>query len=177
MQNFRLKCKIFTLSIVVLTFTFLFLNLSEASAHCPLCVAGAGAGLSLASALGIDDSITGVWISALLGATALFSAGMIKKKILPFQTLIIYLGTFAGTLWSFYQFNLVNLHSGTILGLPKLTFGIASGALLFLMAGHLNLVLIKTSGRVFVPYQGIIVVLGSIIVWSIIVYILINYYI
>ncbi len=39
-----------------------------ALAHCPLCVAGAAAGVTLTRWVGVDDSITGVWLAAFLGA-------------------------------------------------------------------------------------------------------------
>ena len=60
------------LSSVILSFLLFFASSSVASAHCPLCTAGAGAGLALSRWLGIDDSISGIWIAAFLGATALW---------------------------------------------------------------------------------------------------------
>ena len=42
----------------------------SAQAVCPLCVVAIGAGLGLSEYLGIDDTISGSWIGAMLIATA-----------------------------------------------------------------------------------------------------------
>ncbi len=121
-----------TLLVIFLLFTIhQTLITREVLAHCPLCVAGTGAGLALSRWLGIDDSITGVWIAAFLGATSLWFANTVKKKYLPLQNLVIYIGVFGATLWSFYAFNLIDEHAGLIMGIPKLTFGIVTGGIVF----------------------------------------------
>lgn len=149
-----------------------------ALAHCPLCVAGAGAGLSLSRLLGIDDSITGVWLAAFLGAISFWTETALIKKYnlsLIFRPLI-YVGIFAATLWSFYKFNLVVKH-GDIFGIHKLTFGMIVGGILFYLVDVIDDLLIKKYGKVFFPYQRIIVSLGSMLLLSVGIYILINYYI
>src|SRR3989337_792083 len=80
-------------------------------AHCPLCVAGAAAGVTLTRWVGVDDSITGIWIAALLGATAFWlemflvrKLKSVKKEILRPILYVFVIGT---TLWSFYKFNLI----------------------------------------------------------------------
>lgn len=156
-------------------------------AHCPLCVVGAGAGLSLARLLGIDDSITGVWIAALLGALALWTNNLLKKQYIPLQRELLYLGFFGLTLWSFYSFNdfaiskynfaLINVHAGQIFGLDKLTFGIVAGGVLFYIVDVANALVRQKRGKSFFPYQGVVVSLASILLLSIIVWVLINYYV
>ena len=148
-----------------------------ALAHCPLCVAGAGVGLSLARILGIDDSITGVWIAALLGAMAFWlDSAISKKRKIPFSAPLIYIATFGLTLWSFYRFNLIIKH-GDIFGIHKLTFGIIAGGVVFYLVDLIDDLLIKKYGKVFFPYQRIVVSLGSMLLLSVGIYILINYYI
>lgn len=152
-------------------------------AHCPLCVAGAGAGLTLSRLLGVDDSITGVWIGAFLGAVSFWSEGYIfkffKTTSLVGRSILrpaIYALVVFATLVSFYQFNLVNRMS-QIAGLDKLTFGILLGAFAFYFVDMVNDAVIKKNGRVFFPYQRIVVSLGTMAVVSLGVYVLINYYI
>lgn len=147
------------------------------SAHCPLCVAGAGAGLTLSRFLGIDDSITGIWIAAFLGATALWIANSIRKKHVPLQSALIYIVVFATTLWSFYKFNLVNNHAGLIMGVPKITFGILSGAVVFYLIDVLNNLIKKTKGKVLFSYQPIVFSLGAMVLLSFAMFIFINYFI
>ena len=64
-----------------------------------------------------------------------------------------------------------------IRGFDKLTFGMLSGGILFYAVDALDDYLIKRNGRVFFPYQRIIVSLGSILVFSLVLYVLLNYYI
>lgn len=166
------------ISIFIFTFIFSLALAKPVSAHCPLCVAGAGVGLSLARILGVDDSITGVWIAALLGASSFyFSAFTLRKIKFPFKKTVVYLLIFSSTLWSFYKFNLVDLHAGDIFGLHKLTFGVISGAVIFYLADIIDNYLIKKHGGVFFPYQRIVASLGSMFYLSIFNYILINYFI
>ncbi len=153
-----------------------------ALAHCPLCVAGAGAGLTLSRLLGIDDSITGVWLAAFLGATAFWTYSALNKKIklteIKKKVLkpLIYIAFFGLTIWSFYKFNLVVKH-GDIFGMHKLTFGMIVGGLVFYLVDIFDDFLIKRKGKVFFPYQRIIVSLGSIFLTSVAIYVLINYFI
>lgn len=161
---------------------------STAFAHCPLCVAGAGVGLSLSRFLGIDDSITGVWLAALLGAVSFWTDSYLsRKRKIPFLQPALYLVFFGTTVWSFYalndyaiekfQFYLINPHAGKIFGVDKLTFGLVSGGLLFYLIDVIDDWIIKKSGKVFFPYQRIIISLGSMLVLSLGIYLLINYYI
>src|SRR3990167_8422483 len=79
-QKYISKILIFAAIFIFLQFTFSFLILSEAKAHCPLCAAGAAVGITLTRWIGIDDSITGVWIAALLGATAFWFSNSLGRK-------------------------------------------------------------------------------------------------
>jgi hypothetical protein len=146
-------------------------------AHCPLCVAGAGAGLSLSRVLGIDDSITGVWMAAFLGATGFWINNSLKKTYIPLQKLIIYIAIFATTILSFYRLGLINEHNGLIFNLPKLTFGMIIGGVLLYLVDKANLLIKEKNGKVLFPYQSIVLMLGSMVILSIGIYILINYYI
>src|SRR3990170_7280881 len=143
------KVRIFAFCNAFLIFTFSFLILSKVKAHCPLCVAGAGAGLSLSRLLGIDDSITGVWLGAFLGAIAFWTdTALAKKRKIPYSKPLIYIAIFATTLWSFYKFNLV-VRMVKIFGLDKLTFGMVAGGVLFYLADVIDTLLIKRNGKVF----------------------------
>lgn len=183
------KFKIFVFSLVPSAY-LLFPRV--ALAHCPLCVGGAAIGLSVARYFGIDDSITGVWLAALLGALSFWSerpiaAKITSKSLKKYLRPVLYLAIFGLTVWSFYAFNnyaveklkffLINKHAGQILGLDKLTFGVISGGILFYLVDFLDDTLIKRNGKVYFPYQRIVVSLGSILILSLVLYVVVNYYI
>ncbi len=171
-----MKFKVSLLLFSLLTFHYLLFP-SPTLAHCPLCVAGAAAGITLTRWIGVDDSITGVWIGALLismsfwFATWLLSkSGAVRKwkyrsLIKPLVSLLV----FGSTLWSFYQFKLI-IRMSQIFGLDKLAFGMIAGAILFYI---IDLIKIKH----YFPYQKIVISLGSMTILSLVIYILINYYI
>src|SRR3989344_8510253 len=146
-------------------------------AHCPLCVAGAGAGLSLSRLLGIDDSITGVWMGGVLGATGFWIDNLTKSKNFVLKKELLYVLIIALTVLSFYRFGLINEHNGLILNLPKLVFGIIVGGFVFYLVDVLNKFLRRKNGKRLFPYQGVLFSLSSLLVTSIGVFILINYYI
>ncbi len=170
-----------TVILLLLTFSLFTIHYSlftrEALAHCPLCVAGAGVGLSLSRVLGIDDSITGVWMATFLGATGFWISNSIKKTYIPLQKLIIYTLIFVTTILSFYRFGLINEHNGLIFNLPKLTFGMITGGVLLYLVDAANTAIKGKNSKVLFPYQSIVLMLGSMVVLSIGIYILINYFI
>jgi len=140
-------------------------------------------GLTLTRWVGVDDSITGLWLAAFLGAISFWTYSSLLKKKLPekivknhFLRPLIYIGIFGLTLWSFYKFNLVIKH-GDIFGIHKLTFGMLVGGVSFYLVDLLDDYLIKKKGKVFFPYQRIVVSLGSIFILSLGLYVLINYFI
>ena len=190
MQSSKLKIFwLFLLSLLTVNFSLLT---PSVSAHCPLCVGGAAVGLSVARYFGIDDSIAGVWMAALLGAVSFWSERPIavkitKKSVKKYLRPILYLAIFGLTIWTFYAFNnyaveklkfyLINEHAGKILGLPKLIFGLVSGGILFYLVDFLDDTLIKRNGKVYFPYQRVIVSLGATLILSLALYIVVNYYI
>ncbi|MDZ4209757.1 MAG: hypothetical protein U1C56_01100, partial [Candidatus Curtissbacteria bacterium] len=142
-------------------------------AHCPLCVAGAGVGLSLSRWIGLDDSITGLWMAAFLGAMAFWSYLALVKKLnkgpMVWLKPTLYLAIFASTLWSFYKFNLV-IRMEKMYGLDKLTFGIVAGGIAFYLVDIINDLIIKIRGKSLFPYQRIVLSLGTKLVLSVSLY-------
>ena len=144
-------------------------------AHCPLCVAGAAAGITLTRWIGVDDSVTGVWMAALLGATSFWSSSWIQakwgskinSKYRPFLKPTVYLLVFGLTLWSFYKFQLI-IRMSQIMGLDKLTFGIVVGGLFFYLIDQIKI-------KRYFPYQKMAISLGSMTILSLAVYVFINY--
>jgi len=158
---------------LILTVALFSASSGVAYAHCPLCVAGAGVGLTLSRLLGIDDTITGIWLGVFLGALAFWFSMNLGRKNKIFRNklieLIIYISFTVLTIISFYQFNLIEKHID-IFGFDKLPFGMVVGGVVFYL---INLIHIKH----YFAYQKIIISLGTMTLLSVIFYILLNYYI
>lgn len=169
----RLSTKIIAFFAVAMGF---LLTPSLVLAHCPLCVAGAAAGVTLTRWLGVDDSITGVWIAALLGAMSFWIFNWLLGKRIKFveknRAMVrpaIYILVWGTTLWSFYKFQLI-IRMSQIWGFDKLTFGMITGGTLFYIIDSLKL-------KHYFNYQKIVISLGSMTILSLLIYILINFYI
>lgn len=175
MKNHNLKLKTLSAALLLII-SYSLLVASPVEAHCPLCVAGAAVGITLTRWIGVDDSITGVWVAALMGAMSFwFYSWLIGKKIKQikkYKTILkplIYILVFASTLWSFYKFQLI-IRMTQIFGFDKLTFGMITGGILFYLIDMIKL-------KHYFNYQKIVISLGSMIILSLIIYILINFFI
>jgi len=173
-----MKHKLF--SFLIFVFILFILAPGEVLAHCPLCVAGAGAGITLSRLLGIDDSITGIWIGAFIGATSFWMQRILGSKNPTFLKrhfgILFYIFLTLITIFSFYRFNLVARHTD-IFGMDKLTFGILVGSVSFYIIDVFNFYIKQKRGKSLFPYQSLIFSLGGLTVLSVFIFILINFFI
>jgi len=162
---------------------FLFLGLifsgffwaNAAKAICPLCVVVIGTGLGLSEWLGIDDVVSSIWIGALLVAMILWTIiEMDKKKWrFPFDTLIISLAYYLLTFIPLYYAHIVGHPQNKIFGIDKIVFGTAVGTVVFLLANWFNLYLKKkNNGKVFFNYQKVVIPFVTLLLTSLIFYLL-----
>ena len=145
-----------------------------ASAHCPLCTTGAVIGVGFARAYGVDDSIVGLFIGALIVSSALWFNKWLKKKVnFPMQELALVVASFLLLVIPFYYAGLITsidmvksmpTHHGMtgfgILGLAdfgvdKLLFGIIVGTLVVWGVFSFSDYVKKKNGKVIWPYQGL----------------------
>ena len=111
-----------------------------------------------------------------MGATSLwFYTWLMGKKIKQIEKYkeilrpLIYVLVFVTTLWSFYKFQLI-IRMSQIFGLDKLTFGMLAGGVLFYLVDSVKI-------KHYFAYQKIVISLGSMTILSLLIYILINFYI
>lgn len=168
---------------IIISFIFILVFFKfplAVQAHCPLCVAGAAFGITLTRWIGVDDSITGIWIGGFLGAISFWLTASLGRKYPIFFNRIIgfvfYIAVFATTLWSFYKFNLI-IRMDRIFGFDKLTFGMILGSGIFYLSDILNKYIKRKNGKRLFPYQSIVLSLGSIFLSSVFIFVLINYYV
>ena len=165
---------------------FLFLGLifsgffwaSATKAICPLCVVAIGAGLGLSRWLGVDDLVSSVWIGALLVAMIMWTLVELKKKNWRFQldTVLISLAYYLLIFIPLYYAGIVGHPLNRIFGIDKIIFGTALGTIVFLLAHWLNLYLKKkNNGKVFFPYQKVIIPVVILLITSLIFYFLITW--
>lgn len=159
------------ISLFILHYSLLFIH--SVLAVCPLCTVAVGTGVGLCRYLGIDDTITGVWIGGLIVSMGLWFSDFLKKKkvrlkFLEFwSTLIIFLITVPFLYWG----KLIGIKNNTLWGIDKLVLGIFSGALFFVLAVFTDKFLRKINkGKVFIYYQKVIIPLLYLAILSLIFY-------
>lgn len=140
-----------------------------ALATCPVCIVAVGSGLWLAEKLGVDDLIAAIWIGAFSASLAIALAGKFKKFKLPYPeiswTIVFYLLTLA-TLK--IQGKLGNPYC-KIWGVCKIWLGVTLGNLVVWLGVVLDKLARKINqGKVFFPFQKVILPLAATLLVSII---------
>ena len=149
-----------------------------AMAQCPVCTIAAGTGLIIFRKLGIDDSITGLWIGGLLMSTTLWTVNWLQsKKIIFFgRNFLVAIIYYASVLIPFYLKNIISKnilgsHYQTLWGIDKLILGIILGSIALLVATIIYGILkAKNGGHAHFPYEKVALPVGSLVVLSVIFY-------
>ncbi|MFA5961240.1 MAG: hypothetical protein WC848_00985 [Parcubacteria group bacterium] len=161
--------KIFLLVGLMLMPTF------SVQAFCPVCVVAVGAGLELSHYLGIDDTVTGLWIGALLVGLSAWTLEWLKKKKINFrgEALTVYAGYYLLTIIPLYFVGLMGQAYHTFWGVDKLLLGIIFGSVVFYFGGMWHFKLKKNNNnKVYFPFQKVAVPVGFLLLLSIAFYFL-----
>lgn len=143
-------------------------------ATCPVCVVAVGGGLWLAERLGIDDLVVSIWIGALVTAFAIVLAGKFKK-IKPPQpevswSVIFYFLTLA----TLQLEGKLNNPDCKIWGVCKIWLGVTVGTFVFWLGVLLDRFLrTKNEGKVFFPFQKVVLPVAAVLLASLIFYFLV----
>lgn len=163
-----------------LYFLFLFVGLSWSniiSAQvCPVCVVAIGAGLGFSRWIGIDDIISSIWIGAFLMAMVLWTLMWMQKKkwIFPYDKIVIFLAYYLLTFIPLYYAKIVGHPLNKTWGIDKIIFGTILGTLAFMLGHWFNLYLKKkNNGKAYFPYQKVVVPVLTLVITSLIFYLLI----
>lgn len=158
-----------------LFFLFNLFSFSSVNAFCPVCTVAVGAGVGLSRWLGIDDTITGLWIGGLTVSLSAWTLKWLitKNKTIPYQKIIIP--------FLYYAFIVVPLAWGDIIGHPlnklwgidKLVLGIVFGSISF-AGGEITYEKIKArnNGHAHFPFEKVVMPIFPLVCLSIIFYFL-----
>lgn len=161
--------------LVSLTFVFALLMIQNALATCPVCIVTVVGGLELAKWLGLDDTVSGVWIGGLILASAIWFENWLEKKRIKFRfsKIVIVVLFYLSTVISLYWMKLIGYECAKIWGVDKLLVGIAAGSIAFYAGMLLNDALKKRNGgRVYFKFQKVIIPVLFLLISSIIFYLI-----
>lgn len=154
---------------------FLLAPLAAARAVCPVCTVAVCAGVGFSRWLGVDDTISGLWIGALALSASLWTRNWLNKKNIKFfgRQPLIFLAYYALIIWPLYQFGLAGNPDNRLWGVDKLILGIAAGSAGFIAAVFFGRYLkSKNQGKVFFPLQKVVLPLAMLAALSLVFYVI-----
>ncbi|MCL5733084.1 MAG: hypothetical protein M1334_00255 [Patescibacteria group bacterium] len=147
-----------------------------ALAVCPVCTVAVVAGVGLSRWLGVDDTITGVWIGGLTVSLIIWTIDWFNQKKIYFwgKKTITTIGYYLlVVLPLFFIPGVINHPLNKIWGVDKLLLGITLGSAGFLAAALSYPILKKKNGgKPYFPFQKAAMPIAALIILSIIFYFL-----
>lgn len=147
----------------------------KALAMCPICTVAVGAGIGFSRWLGIDDTITGLWVGGLTVSMITWTLDWLSRKNYNFRykNEITILGYYLLIVVPLYFMGLIANPANAIFGdwLDKMLLGTILGSLGFWFAaewyGDLKK---KNGGKAYFPFQKVVMPVGTLLILSIIFY-------
>lgn len=147
------------LGLLATLITFLTIT-TPVQAVCPVCTVAVGAGLGISRWIGIDDSVTGIWIGGLILSSGLWLADWINKKSwkIPYKKIVSVGLFFLFVIPPLYWGKIIGLPNNTLWGVDKILLGTIIGSTVFLLGVWLDKWLRTTNtGKVYIYYQKVII--------------------
>lgn len=148
-------------------------NYTIANALCPVCTFATGLGIGFSRKLGIDDSITGLWIGGLIASSIAWTINILTRhniKFLGRKPLIALLYVIA-SLWPLYHYGYIGIPGNILWGYDKLVLGIIIGMVTFTFGCLWYAYQKKQHGeRAQFPFQKVLMPIGLLTLMSIIFY-------
>ncbi len=153
---------------------FSLLYPSLALAFCPVCTVAVGAGVGLARWLGVDDTISGLWIGGLTVAIAIWTVEWLQKKKIKFALMeyIVPVLYYVLIILPLYWMGVIGHFANKLWGLDKLLLGIVIGSIFFFLGGYTYFHIKRLRGKAHFPYQKVVMAVSPLIILTIIFYFL-----
>jgi hypothetical protein len=145
----------------------------SAYAVCPVCTIAVGAGLGLSRWLGIDDTLSGIWVGGFVVSASLWFAVWLEKKEvrLPHKKKFSVLALYLLVLPTLYFTNMIGLPLNTIWGIDKLLLGILVGSAAFITSVKIdNYLRSRNEGKVYIAYQKVILPVSLLLISTFVFY-------
>jgi len=163
--------------IFVSIFSFSLFGVKQALAVCPVCTIAVTVGVGLSRYLGIDDSISGLWIGGLTVSMITWTISWYEKKNINFKgrDILTVMGYYLLIVVPLFFIGMIGNHSNTIYayGADKLLIGIIVGSFGFWAGAEWYFYLkAQNDGRAYFPFQKVAMPISPLIILSIIFYFL-----
>jgi len=145
----------------------------HAYAVCPVCTVVVLGGVELSRYLGVDDTVSGVWVGGLIVSSGLWTINWLEKKKWRFKLdiPIIMLAYYLIVIWPLHEWKIIGNPKNMISGFDKLLFGTLIGGMVFAVGVVVHEVLKKKNkNKVYFPYQRVVIPVSTLIIASLIMY-------
>lgn len=159
------------LSIILLFFVFP----KSVFAVCPVCTVAVAGGLGISRWLGIDDSVTGIWIGGIILSSGFWLSDWIRKKDwkVPYPDVLSIGLFFLLVIPPLYWADMIGSEGNVLWGFDKIIFGTTLGSLIFLGSVNADKWLRTVNeDKVFVYYQKVIIPVFSLTLGSYVLYLI-----
>ena len=154
------------------------LSAKPALAVCPVCTIAVGAGLGISRWLGIDDSVSGIWVGGLMISLSFWLTDWLTKKNLKFLKKCPNTGLVISAIifWSsltylpLWKAGIIGHPFNTILGIDKLIFGSIIGAGAFFVGVFADKKVREKRGKQLFNFQRVVFPVVSLLIASLVVY-------
>jgi len=142
------------------------------SAQCEICTLVVGAGVGLSRWLGIDDTISGLWVGALIVSLVLGTLTWMERKDLRFKGDGIVAATvfYLSVLGPLYFLGVIGQCANQLWGIDKLVIGTVIGSAFFLLGALWYARIKRRRGHAYFPFQKVVMPIAPLIVASLILY-------
>lgn len=146
-----------------------------AQAVCPVCTVVVGAGIGLSRWLGIDDSISGIWIGGITSSLILWTINWLDKKQYNFKgaPLITIIGYFLLIVVPLVWTGVIGHQFNKLWGIDKLMFGIVVGSIAFAAgAAMYDYLKRRNNNHAHFPFEKIVLTVAPLIILSFFFYLI-----
>jgi len=140
---------------------------------CPMCALAAGAGVGFSKWLGIDDTISGLWLGGLTASLIAWTVNFLTRYNIVFygRKILVTITYGALMIWGLHSSGYLFHPRNRLWGIDKLLLGMAIGALIFAVGCYLY----KRSkernyGHALFPFQKVLYPVGMLLIVSCIFY-------
>lgn len=172
-----MKKKSFILTLATVIY---FLFPATVRAVCPVCTVAVVGGLGLARFLGVDDTVSGIWIGGIILSTSLWFVDWIYKKLKKMEHInriiansVMVTITYLFVLVPLYLSKIIGHPFNTFWGVDKLILGIILGSIAFTLGMVVDKRVRKiNNGKVLFQFQRVVFPVAALIISSVIMYLI-----
>jgi hypothetical protein len=160
-------------AIVLVLLAILLIPIHFALAFCPVCIVAVGAGLGLARYLGVDDTVTGLWIGGFLIAVTAWTILWLKEKkwTFPWYGPAVLVFYYASVMIPLYYKDIIGHPMHQIWGIDKLVLSISLGSVAFVASELLyEWMKKKNGGKAHFQFQKVVMPILVLVILSFVFY-------